>query len=220
LIQVTGIDPRILLREIAQWYGMLVPVGADTWEFVHRTIHDYLAARFWVDSGGFSSETPKEWTSRAAYATCLTPDATRNMVRMLASSGSLAAFNECLYNRAAFDPTAVAQAFITRIEKAGKLIDIKENRITARIDEDCFGLFTDEALRALLLVAGQRKGEPSQAVALYAIGELAERDAPVMAHNLVNHLQEMYRIIGHWDVELQRQGGIAQTFKLNAVITT
>jgi len=126
LIQLTGVDHRQLMREIAQWYGVLVPVGRDSWEFVHRTIHDYLAARFWVDSGGFGQDTPKDWNSRAAYATCLTPDATRNMVLMLNSGGSLAAFNECLYNRAAFDPISVGHAFISRVANLGKVLDARE----------------------------------------------------------------------------------------------
>jgi hypothetical protein len=157
LIQVKAVDPRQLMREIAQWYGVLVPVGTDSWQFVHRTIHDYLAARFWVDSGGFGLATPSQWNSRVAYATCLTPDATRNMVLMLSDAPTLEPFNECLYNRAAFDPIAVAQGFISRIvARGGQSMVSKEGRVLVRIDEDCFGLFTDEALSAMLLVAGQR----------------------------------------------------------------
>jgi hypothetical protein len=221
LIQVTGVDPRQLLREIAQWYGVLVPIGPDTWEFVHRTIHDYLAARFWVDSGGFGLHTPKDWTARSAYATCLTPDATRNMVLMLSSPGPLAAFNECLYNRAAFDPIAVGQAFITRIASGPPpMMEARELTVRVKIDEDSFGFFTDEALRALLLVAGQRSEEASKAVALYALGELGARKASVMSHNLVNHLLTMYQSICDWRIELYRLGGEVQSYRLRDVISS
>jgi hypothetical protein len=217
LIQVGGVDPRELLREIAQWYGVLVPAGHNTWEFVHRTIHDYLAARFWVDSGGFGLGSPDLSTTRAAYATCLTPDATRNMVTML-SSGSIAAFNECLYNRAPFDPIAVSHALITRLEHQGSLIETCDRSIAVKIDEDPFSLFTEEALRALLLVAGQRNGEASKAIALYVLGELGSRSASVMPHNLISHLQKFYESVSDWRIELYRRGGMVQTYRPRDVV--
>jgi hypothetical protein len=54
LIQLTRVDPIRLVEELARWYGILVPVDASRWQFVHRTIQDYLAARYWVESGEFS----------------------------------------------------------------------------------------------------------------------------------------------------------------------
>lgn len=50
-LQRTEISPAKLLQEIAQWYGIFVPVSDAYWSFTHKTIHDYLAARFWVENG-------------------------------------------------------------------------------------------------------------------------------------------------------------------------
>jgi hypothetical protein len=74
MIQRRGIDPRTLLKEMAQWYGVLVPTEQDKWQFVHRSIHDYLAARFWVESGRFKPREHSVWDARIAYALCLSPD--------------------------------------------------------------------------------------------------------------------------------------------------
>ena len=38
-----------MLREVAQWYGILIPVSEQRWAFAHRSFHDYLAARYWVE---------------------------------------------------------------------------------------------------------------------------------------------------------------------------
>jgi hypothetical protein len=55
--------------------GVLVPAEYQRWQFVHRTIHDYLAARYWVESGEFSISPVRDWNTRASYAACLLPDA-------------------------------------------------------------------------------------------------------------------------------------------------
>lgn len=49
------VEPRAALLEIARFYGILVPVE-DGYEFVHRTIHDFLAAKQWVESGDFAKQ--------------------------------------------------------------------------------------------------------------------------------------------------------------------
>lgn len=41
------VDPRRLLQEIAQWYGVLVPGDGDKWQFAHRSITD--RSGFWCD---------------------------------------------------------------------------------------------------------------------------------------------------------------------------
>ena len=66
-MQINRVNPDLVLQETAQFYGILVPSG-DGWEFVHRTIQDYLAAQHWVDSGGFSTRGSYEWDTRTAYA--------------------------------------------------------------------------------------------------------------------------------------------------------
>ena len=88
----------------------------------------------------------------------------------------------------------------------------------AKIDDDSFGFFSDEALRTLILISGQRASDAAKAVALYAIGEFAKRRVPVMSHNLVNHLHEMYVASRRWQIELHRHGGSMQQYRLGEVI--
>jgi hypothetical protein len=83
LAQRKSLDVRDVLRELAQWYGVLVPTEENQWQFVHRSIHDYLAARFWIESGTFRPDTNTKLDSRTAYAACLSPDATRTLVLAL-----------------------------------------------------------------------------------------------------------------------------------------
>jgi hypothetical protein len=53
LLAMDRVEPREALIEIARFYGILVPTE-DGYEFVHRTIHDFLAAKQWVESGEFA----------------------------------------------------------------------------------------------------------------------------------------------------------------------
>jgi hypothetical protein len=45
LLQFDKVDPRQVLMETAQFFGVFVP-SEEGWEFVHRTLHDFLAAQF------------------------------------------------------------------------------------------------------------------------------------------------------------------------------
>jgi hypothetical protein len=47
-MQINQLNPELVLRETARFYGILAP-SADGWEFVHRTIQDYLGAQSWMD---------------------------------------------------------------------------------------------------------------------------------------------------------------------------
>jgi hypothetical protein len=91
-----GLNIRLLLEEMARFYGLLVPVGEDQWQFTHRIIHDYLSARYWVESGKFNPPSVVEWDIHAAYAACLTADATETMILMLKTDRDIPAFVECL----------------------------------------------------------------------------------------------------------------------------
>ena len=75
LLNCGKVDARKALLETARFYGILVPTD-DGWEFVHRTVHDFLAACYWVETGGFTTVKKHNWTARTAYAACLVQDAT------------------------------------------------------------------------------------------------------------------------------------------------
>lgn len=184
LIQASDINPRILVEELAKWYGMLVATADDNWQFSHRAIHDFLAARHWVETGDFARQHVIEWNSRAAYATCLLPDATSRIIGMWLSGGSIAyaAFCECLYNNALFDAKTVAAA----IAKSGGggvnnsfLEEQSNGDVVARTNLDFYSLCSDELLKHLVGAARESETNGSEAVAAFALGTLQRRGKAV-----------------------------------------
>ncbi len=158
LLQVKNVSVRDLLHEMARFYGVLVPVGEEFWQFAHRTVHDYLSARYWVESGKFDPTKVHDWDMHAAYAASLTADATDSMMRMLHQSKSVTAFTECMYNMAPFDTERVAHAVI---ERAGGFTPAFSVRATGNIsrngdslrvehEDDFYSVCSDEFLRALI----------------------------------------------------------------------
>jgi predicted NACHT family NTPase len=104
LLQVKSINVRDLLHEMARFYGILVPISEESWQFTHRIIHDYLSARYWVESGTFNPASIRDWDIQAAYAASLSLDATGAMVDMLKRVENTVAITECFYNMAPFRP--------------------------------------------------------------------------------------------------------------------
>jgi hypothetical protein len=119
LMQYSKVNPSKLLRETAQWYGLFVPTASGEWSFSHKTIHDYLAAQHWVDTGAFSQAmTVSTWNTRVAYAACLLQDSTRLVIAALQRAEGMEMLIECLLNGAAFDQRAVAMALARRLVHA------------------------------------------------------------------------------------------------------
>jgi len=136
LMHRKDVDPRQLLIEIARFYGLFVPVHAGWWDFVHRTIQDYLAARFNVETGQFGRSThTHHFEFREAYAACLNPDsATDFMVRALGSAPNMMAFHECIHNHAAYDSEAISGPLVNRYLKNKSQIEGTKNADWLRID--------------------------------------------------------------------------------------
>ena len=217
LIQVKGVCVRELLTEIAQWYGILIPATADSWTFVHRTIHDFLAARFWVESGGFSH--PSHWDLRAAYATCLLPDGTFNIRRMLDEPEVPQAFYECLYNQAAFDTLVIAGAVADFVERTGRFVRAHEPAgICAHLNDDFYELCTQEFLERLLLTAGTRHSDSGEAIAWYVIAEFQRRRLKVPQRLLVNRMRILYQTALDIPVHVQRSRAIHE-FRLRDAVS-
>ena len=177
LQQLRGVDSRLLLQELAQWYGILIPVDEDRWTFVHRTIHDFLGARFWVETGSFATSTVRDWDLRSAYAACLLPDATNSLVRMLGESPDLVAFSECLYNGAPFAPELVAKALLARAGRrnAANVIDDPHEGVLVRVDEDYCRFASFDLLREFVVAGSSLGTDIGNAVALLALAALFER---------------------------------------------
>jgi hypothetical protein len=188
LVQLSQVNPRKLIEELARWYGILVPVDNNHWQFVHRTIHDYLAARFWVESGIFSRSSISEWNIRAAYAVCLLPDATDKILKMIKESKTAEAFSECLYNRAPFDTNAVALAVIERASRSiGMVFEEAHEGLLVNGEFDFYGEASPEFLRILVGIGSATVDSVfGNIVACYALCELHRRGVKA-SHDLLGH---------------------------------
>jgi hypothetical protein len=120
LLNLSKVDARQALMETAKFYGILVPTE-DGWEFVHRTVHDFLAASYWVETGGFAAVKKHTWSARTAYAACLTQDATEIFRAALQAPDGLPVVAEMLSNAAPMDAKAVAESLRTYFSKSGHI---------------------------------------------------------------------------------------------------
>jgi hypothetical protein len=188
LAQRKHVDAREMLREVAQWYGVLVPTSDNMWQFVHRSIHDYLAARFWVESGTFNPKTVREWNSRSAYAACLSPDATESITRALKSESEVHVVSECLLNKAPFDVVEVAHALLFRFSRFKPFVMTRSpGELRVECSENIFRLASEEFLMAILDCALDGEAMGSQArssaatetVIAYSLFQIHQRGAEI-----------------------------------------
>ncbi len=111
-------DQNRVLLETAQFYGIFVP-KEDSWEFVHRSLQDFLAAQYWVETGYFAAETRYRWDSRTAYAACLFHDATPVIIQGLLVHEALPTVAEIFSNAPKFNMAAVSEALIEHFKQPG-----------------------------------------------------------------------------------------------------
>lgn len=128
--------PRPKLMETARFYGILVPCE-EGYEFVHRTLHDFLAAQFWVETGEFAKVEKYEWNARTAYAACRMHDATKIIEAALASDDGLPAVAEILANSPSFEIPRISEAIIRYFSKPTQLlrhsVGLKQKRIETMV---------------------------------------------------------------------------------------
>jgi hypothetical protein len=115
------VQPRDALVEIAQFYGILVP-AEDGYEFVHRTIHDFLAAKQWVESGEFVRPQQYEWNARTGYAACFIEDSTDILGQALAAPDGLPTVTEIIGNFASFPRRPVADLLLKYFGADGRIL--------------------------------------------------------------------------------------------------
>jgi hypothetical protein len=137
LLRWDDVNAIEVLRETARFYGIFVPISDRSWAFVHKTLHDYLAAKFWVESGRFDPKRVSDWDARAAYAACLTADATESMLDTLRERKTLAAFAEMLSNDASFNHSRVGTALLEHYEREPHFHEYTEpNRVSVQLNQD------------------------------------------------------------------------------------
>ena len=185
LLGMDRVDAREALIEIARFYGILVP-AEDGYEFVHRTIHDFLAAKQWVESGEFARQRTYEWNARTGYAACLMDDATDIIKQALTARDGLPTVTEILGNYASFDMRAVADALIAYFSAPGRVLQFERRlqseggsnyapRITGQLESDFVRLANSRFLDFVIEYCCDRNSRVADLLVAYAATELQER---------------------------------------------
>jgi len=172
------LDEYQFAMETARFYGILVPRDDMYWEFVHKTIFDYLAARYWVERGKFSANAIKKWDSRAAYAACLGDDATKAMKSALSQKESFPAFVEMLSNDAPFNHPTIARALIEHYNSNARahFYENKEpHRISVHLEQDFIRVASTKFLHDLAFACCSNRSRAADTFFAYAITELKSR---------------------------------------------
>jgi hypothetical protein len=161
LLRWEMVDPQQVLLETARFYGIFVPTSGGEWQFVHKTLLDYLGARFWVENGLFVPADIKEWNAKAAYAACLTSDATNSMLATLADEKWLPAFAEMLSNDASFDHTKIALALISHYERHPRkhFFRAEPDRIEVQLSQDFVSIASTKFLLHIADVCAESRSK-------------------------------------------------------------
>lgn len=171
------LDPREVLLETAKFYGIFVPVGQEHWQFVHKTLLDYLAARYMLETSQFNPEKVKTWTSRYAYAACSIPDATGAMLFSLQKKDSFPAFVEMLTNGASFKYKEISDGLITHYEQFPKThyYEELEDRTALQLSADYISLASTKFLQYLTERCSTLRGKARDTFFAYSAAELLSR---------------------------------------------
>jgi hypothetical protein len=190
LLGMDKVDPRQALIEIARFYGILVP-AEDGYEFVHRTIHDFLAAQLWVESGEFAQQSKYEWNARTGYAACLMRDATDVLKQALAAPDGLPAATEIIGNSASFDMRTIADALIRYFSAEGRVLDYERRahdeksseyapRVTGRLESDFIRLANSRFLDFIVEYCCDKNSRVADLLVAYSAIELYDRRLKLM----------------------------------------
>lgn len=195
LLSCEHLDVREVLFETARFYGILIPTADGHWEFVHKTLHDYLAARFWVETGKFKPNRISAWSTKAAYAACLSADATQAMIAALKSSESLPAFAEMLSNEASFNHSVIGLQLIEFYTKTRPVhfFDGQPDRISVQLNQDFISIASTKFLFHIIHVCAEKRSKVKDTLVAYALAELLYRGVR-LPPPLYSRLLALYRL--------------------------
>jgi hypothetical protein len=177
LLNLDKVNARQALLETAKFYGILVPME-DGWEFVHRTVHDFLAASYWVETGGFAAIKKHDWTARTAYAACLTQDATDIFTAALEAPDGLPVVAEMLSNGAPMNLKIVAHALRKYFSQPGRTTILSEPGsaiFTASLSSDFIRSAGTRVLDRLVEEYSKNRSAVGDSIVAYCLLELRER---------------------------------------------
>jgi hypothetical protein len=177
LLNLDKVNARQVLLETARFYGILVPNEGE-WEFVHRTVHDFLAAAYWVETGGFAAIKKHNWTARTAYAACLTQDATEIFKAALQAPDGLHVVAEMLSNGAPMNLKVIAQALRAYFSQTGHtsvLSDPGSSIFTATLSSDFIRGAGTRVLDRLVEEYSRKRDSTGDTIIAYCLIELKVR---------------------------------------------
>lgn len=167
-IQKGVINPQKVLTELSQWYGIIIPLTDGEWCFTHKTIHDYLGARLWVESGLFNSEPIKKYNAKAVYAACLTDDATGFIRKVLNLKEGLTILQQCIENSAPFDTHGVSRGIVKHFGKFKPFeYVVKNQKVLVFCKSEFFEAASDQLIIELYEMTS--KSDKTEFIALHTI---------------------------------------------------
>ncbi|HEY1757748.1 MAG TPA: NACHT domain-containing protein [Bryobacteraceae bacterium] len=178
LLHRSDVFPEKVIDDIKRFFGLLTTTPDGQCQFVHKTVQDYLAARFEVENSLFKPARVEKWDMRAAYAACMVHDGTLSMHNALVNSESIEAFRECLANGARFDPDMAANAVFIHFDRYRRAYTYTPSTGTIRAStrSDFFDLADDTFLDSIVRKAPLATHTTGlEVVLLYCLAEFVKR---------------------------------------------
>jgi len=169
-------DPRRVLEETAQFYGIFVPNDSG-WEFVHRTLQDFLAAQYSVKTGEFARKTRYEWNARTSYCACLMDDCTDVLIAALHSEGGLSTAAEILDNTSTYDPIRISKGIVEYFSKHRRTIVYANDNhgVSGELSSDFVRFANTRTLNQIIEDCSSVRTPEKDIIVGYAIFELLQR---------------------------------------------
>jgi hypothetical protein len=174
-----------VLDDIRRFFGLLETTPDGNCQFVHKTIHDYLFARYCVENGLFQPGRIENWDMRAAYCASLQHDATFSLHNAFIHSRSILAVRECLLNGARFDAEQLSNAVFAHFEifhnysynSTPRIGPTNPNTITIGSSSDFFDLI-DKGFLEAIVDKGQKIGHSThvRVVLAFCLSEFRRRN--------------------------------------------
>jgi hypothetical protein len=177
LMHFDRVDENRVLIETAQFYGILIPTEGG-WEFVHRSLQDFLAAQYWVETGKFAEVTVYPWNSRTAYAACLFHDATTIILAGMEDSAALATLAEIFSNCAYFRLNDVTQGLFTYFSQPGRATVMASDLshfVSGQLSTDFFRLSDTKYINRLAESCAEQRNPINDLIAGYCALEISHR---------------------------------------------
>ncbi|HEY0758631.1 MAG TPA: hypothetical protein VGD59_05170 [Acidisarcina sp.] len=169
-------DPRRVLEETAQFYGIFVPNDTG-WEFVHRTLQDFLSAQHSVKTGEFARTTRYEWNARTSYCACLMDDCTNVLIAALRSESGLSTVAEILDNTSTYDPMQISRAIIEYFSKHRRTVVYANDShgVSGELTSDFLRLANTRTLNQIIEDCSSMRTPEKDVLVGYAVLELQQR---------------------------------------------